>query len=492
MSAAGQPYHLGGDPGAAPAAPGSVYPIRRMHLNDVFGAGFRMLRHSPATMLGIPLAGALAGSLLNLLAMLLPGGGMMGRMMLDPLAMEDDPELMMDSFAAGEFLIFALLAALLSQALLVIAGGAIVLPTLRAAYGFRTGFGQALRLRARRFVPLLVYYVMVGVATFLVFLAVIAGFAFLFAAMGPEAAFVGVLLALLGVPVFLFLMLLLTVALLYAPMAIMVEDKGPIAAIGRSFSLHKGMWWPHIGTVLLLGLMLMGLMMIIAIPSAVLMGVGGGFAVNPEDPAGTFSGVMLVTMIVSTILDGIMMGLMVALWVGITTAMYLNARIRQEAADVALLSAAPHSPDDGRIIPASVEHLGHLQPAPGQPGPYHPNPYQQPGGDPQGQYQQSQYGQPPQGQPPYGQDPSGQNPYGQNPYGQSPQGQNPYGQPPQGQNPPGQNPPGQDPYGQNPYGQNPYGQNPYGQPPYGQPGGQDGQNGPNGQNGGTDDFGRPR
>lgn len=446
MSAAGQPYHLGGDPGEAAAAPGSVYPIRRLHLNDVFGAGFRMLRHSPATMLGIPLAAALTSSLLSLLSMLLPGGGTMGRMIMDPLAMENDPELMMDSFAGGEFLIFALIGALLGQALMVIAGGSIVLPTLRAAYGFRTGFGQALRLRARRFLPLLAYYLVVGVALFAVLLAVIAGFGFFFAVVAPEAAWVGGILALLSLPVFLFLLLWLTVALLYAPMAIMVEDKGPFAAIGRSFRLNKGMWWPHIGTVLLLGLMLMGLMMIITIPSMLLMGVGGSFTMDPDDPAGSFSGVMLITMIVSTILDGIMMGLMMALWVGITTAMYLNARIRQEAVDVALLSAAPHSPDDGRIIPSSVEHLGHLQPTPGQPGPYHPNPYQQPGG-----HQQGPYGQPPQGQPPYGQDPYGQ-----------------------------------DPHEQSPYGQNPYGQTPYGQPPYGRPGGQDG------QDGGNDDFGRPR
>lgn len=457
MSAAGQPYHLGGDPGDAAAAPGSVYPIRRLHLNDVFGAGFRMLRHSPATMLGIPLAAALTSSLLSLLSMLLPSGGMMGRMIMDPLAMED-PELMMDSFAAGEFLIFALIGALLGQALMVIAGGSIVLPTLRAAYGFRTSFGQALRLRARRFLPLLAYYLVVGVAIFAVLLAVIAGFGFSFAVVAPEAAWVGGILALLSLPVFLFLLLWLTVALLYAPMAIMVEDKGPFAAIGRSFRLNKGMWWPHIGTVLLLGLMLLGLMMIITIPSMLLMGVGGNFTMDPDDPAGSFSGVMLITMIISTILDGILMGLMMALWVGITTAMYLNARIRQEAVDVALLSAAPHSPDDGRIIPSSVEHLGHLQPAPGQPGPYHPNPYhpnpyQQPGG-----YQQGRYPQAPQ-QP---------GPYQQSPYAQPPQGQPPYGQ---------------DPHEQSPYGQNPYGQNPYGQSPYGQPGGQDG---------GNDDFGRPR
>lgn len=460
MSAAGQPLYPGGHPGAAPASPGSVYPIRRMQLNDVFGAGFRMLRHSPKTMLGIPLAAALLSYLLGLLILLVPGGDGMTRMFLDPMAMED-PELVMDTFAAGEFIIVSLLTAVLGQALILIAGAAVALPTLRAAYGFRTGFGQALSLRARRFLPLLVHYVVISVLGIITLFIVIMALALFFGFVAADTPALGVIVGLLALPVLLFAMLWVTTALLYAPVTIMVEDKGPIAAIGRSFRLNRGMWWPNMGTVLLLGLMLIALAMIISVPSMLLMGLGGAFAFGAEDPA-SGSTTSLVVFAVSSLLDSVMTALMIALWGGIVATMYLNCRFRQEAADVALLGAAPHSPDDGRIIPASVEHLGRLQPAAGQPGPHAPNPYQQ------GSHHQN----------PYGHNPYGQNPYGQNPYGQNPYGQSPYGQPPQDQPP---------------YGQNPYGQPPQAQPPYGRPDDDaDGRHDGGHHNGGHDDFGRPR
>lgn len=454
MSAAGQPQYPGGQPAAAPASPGSVYPIRRMQLNDVFGAGFRMLRHSPKTMLGIPLAAALLSYLFSLLLFLVPGGGGLARMFFDPMAVED-PELMMDTVAAGEFVILALVTALLSQALILIAGAVVALPTLRAAYGFRTGFGQALSLRARRFLPLLVHYVVISVLGIIALFIVIMALGLFFGFVAADAPALGVVVGLLALPVFLFTMLWVTTGLLYAPVAIMVEDKGPVAAIGRSFGLNRGMWWPNMGTVLLLGLMLIALAMIISVPSMLLMGFGGTFAFGAEDPASGSAG-SLVVFAISSLLDAVMTALMMALWGGIVATMYLNCRFRKEAADVALLGAAPQSPDDGRIIPASVEHLGRLQPAGGHSGPYQQGPYQP------GPYQQG--------------------PYQPGPYQQGPYGQNPYDQPPQPQPPYGQDPNAQNPHQQNPYGQNPYGQP--SQPPYGRPDGSD--------HGGHDDFGRPR
>lgn len=424
MPEAGHHLGPGGGQGPVPAAPGAVYPLRRMQLNDVFAAGFRMLRHSPRTMLGIPLAAALLNFLLSLALMALPASGALSRMAMDPMAFED-PELVLSTFTSIEFLLFMVVSMLFGQLLLGVAAAVISLPTLRAAYGFRTGFGQALRLRARRLPALCVHYLV------LLLIAVLAGAAVIAVVAAavwiePLLAFAVILLLFLG---FLPLVGWLTAGLMYGPIAVLVEDKGPVAAVGRSWGLNRGIWWRNIGTVLLLFVMILALTLIISIPAGIAMGVGEATAWDSADPVrGTTTSLLIFAG--TSLFDAVLTALAMGLFGGIVTAMYLNCRVRREALDVALLSAAPSSPDDGRIVPASAEHLGRPQPA------------------------QPHYGQPPYGQPPYGHAPYGQAPYGQ--------------QPPHGS--------------ASPYGSGPYGSGPYGPPP--------GQTGGPGQDDGG--FGRPR
>ncbi len=400
----------GGHPGPAPASPGSVYPLRRLQLNDVFSAGFRMLRHSPKTMLGIPLAAALLNYLLTLLLMAFPASGAVSRMVTDPMAFED-PELVMSTFASVEFLLFMVVTMLAGQLLLGLAAATVAIPTLRAAYGFRTGFGQALRLRARRFLPLCVHYV---VLLILAVAAVVLVFAVIAAALWIEPMLIIAVIVLLFLG-FIPLVGWLTAGLMYGPVAVLVEDKGPIAAVGRSWRLNKGLWWRNIGTVLLLYVMLIAMGLIMSIPAAILLGVGEAAAWDSADPAaGTTTSLLVFAG--TSLFDALLTALFMGLFGGIVTAMYLNCRVRREAVDVALLSAAPHSADDGRIIPASAEHLGALGPAQQQPQGY-PGPGYPGAGHPGA-------GHPGAGQPypaqPYGQDPYGQPPYGQPPYGQAP------------------------------------------------------------------------
>lgn len=401
MSEAGSYLYSGGHPNQPPAAPGSVYPLRRLQLNDVFAAGFRMLRHSPKTMLGIPLAAALLNFLLSLLVMLFPASGAVSRMIMDPMAF-DDPELVLSTFTSVEFILFMVLTTVFAQILLGISAAVVSIPTLRAAYGFRTGFGQAIRLRARRFPALCGHYL---VLLIIAVLAVVAVVALMAGAIWVEPMLAFAMVALLFLA-FIPLVGWLTAGLMYGPIVVLVEDKGPIAAVGRSWRLNKGIWWRNIGTVLLLYAMFFALGLIMSLPAGIAVGVGEAAAWESGDPSqGTTTSLLFFAG--TSLLDAVLTALFMGLFGGIATAMYLNCRVRREAVDVALLSVAPTSSDDGRIIPASVEHLGRL----------HPQDRQQHG--------QEYYGtQQPYPNQQYGQDQYSQDQYSRNPYGQS----NPYGQ----------------------------------------------------------------
>ncbi|WP_201791068.1 hypothetical protein [Nesterenkonia sp. PF2B19] len=474
-----------------PARPGTVFPIRRMTLGEVLGGGFTMIRHSPKAVVGVPFAAGMISFLLSLVMYAtMPMGGFM-RLMYDPMAFEDE-ELLFSLFSSMGFWSGMMAISVVQYLVLTVAFALMVIPTLRAAYGYRTGFMQVLRLRADRIGWLLLHIVVMNVLLFVVGLAVIATTvitAVVTIGFGLIVAFPGLLL----------LAAWLTAGLMYAPLVVLVERRGPLAAIARSWRLNRGRWWINIGTVALIYLLLVVMTLVASLPMGIVAGIGGEMAMtSPEGGTGASTVLFVLASFFDSAVSAIFLGLAGAL----VSVMYLNCRIHQESADVTLLAAAEGASDDGTVIPASLEHLGEPTVTSGPPW-----------GAPQpgwAGYGQGPFGQPRPGPDPYGQNPYGQSPYGQSAYGQSPYGQNPYGQDPSGQAPAGQNPYGQNPYGQNPYGQSPYGQNPYGQNPYGQnPHEQDPSGGdpygrppqdPRGQPGSDDsgrdgqgpDFGQPR
>ncbi|GAB3187673.1 hypothetical protein [Nesterenkonia suensis] len=467
------------------AHPGRVFPIRRMTLGEVLGGGFSMIRHAPKAVLGVPFVAGMISFVLSMLAFALAPSGNLLRLMYDPMAFEDE-EIIFGMLSNMGFWAGLTFLTAVQYFLMAVAYALIVIPTLRAAYGYRTGFAQTLRLRSGRLGWLVLHLLLMHV--FVVVLAVVViGLSVVIAVVTFG---LGLLLVLPGL---LLLGAWLTAGLMYAPLVVLVEHRGPLSAFARSWRLNRGRWWINIGTVALIYLMTFVMLTIASLPVGIVSMIGGEMAMaSPED--GT--AVTLVLFTVATFFDSAVTAVFLGLVGALVAVMYLNCRIHQESVDVSLLTAADGASDDGGVIPASVEHLGEpTVPMWGGPGGSAP-----PWGSQQAAPGPMSYGQTPYGQQagqnPYGQQP-GQSPYGQNPYGQQP-GQTPYGQSPYGQQP-GQTPYGQSPYGQqpgqSPYGQSPYGQNPYGQNPSGQnPSGQNPQNRPDAQapEDQGPDFGQPR
>ncbi|MDZ5076257.1 hypothetical protein [Nesterenkonia sp. HG001] len=402
---------------STPAYPGRVFPIRRMTLGEVLGGGFSMLRHAPKAVIGVPFVAGMVSFLLSMLVFTMTPSGNILRLMYDPMAFEDE-ELLYSVFTSLAFWLGLIVVSVVQYFVLAVAYSLVALPTLRAAYGYRTSFTQTLRLRSGRIGWLVLHLLLLSILVMVLGAAV-----FVLVLLLAVATFgIGLILVLPGA---LLLGAWITAGLMYAPIVLLVEDRGPFAAMARSWRLNRGRWWINIGTVALIYLMTFVMVMIASMPIGIISVIGGEMAMASPDGGTTMS---MVLFTLASFFDSAVSAVFLGLVGALVTVMYLNCRIHQESLDVALLTVAEGAVDDGTVIPASVQHLG--QPTAAAPQ-WHGPPA---GGDHWGGHQptagQRPYGQAPYGQNPYGQAPHGQNPYGQNPYGQSPQDPSRPGHPP--------------------------------------------------------------
>lgn len=399
-------------------APGSVYPLRTLAQDEVFQGAFRVIRRNPRAALGLPFLAGVINVVFSILLVAFSPSDSLQRMMLDPASFED-PELVMAAMSEGTAIILLLLSSLISNLLIALAFALLAIPTMRSAYGLPTTLWQTVRLRAGTIGWLLLFFVLVGVLlgggglVVLFISGMIIGLTF----------FIGAVVVL---PALFLLLCCVTVALLFAPAAIVVERCNAFSAIARSFQLNRGLWWRHIGTVALLYLMVGLAVLIASLPAFLLMGLGTELAwQSPDGEDGIWP---LLVLGLTQLYDTILAALMTALIGTAVAMMYFNTRVRREGLDLVLAQAAPstHESELETLVPGSPDHLGQdLR------GPRSGPPAQ---------------GPPPQGPPPQGQPP--QHPFPQSPFPQGPPQQGPPQSPPQQgppQGPPQQGPPPQSP-----------------------------------------------
>ncbi|HZF96197.1 MAG TPA: hypothetical protein VEZ20_15145 [Allosphingosinicella sp.] len=113
--------------------------------------------------------------------------------------------------------------------------------------------GEGLKRGVARFLPLFALYLLVGLATGLLFLIVAAIAGLLFSGLDPQSpspgalAGLGLLLLLVMVPA----LLVLSVRLMMAAPVAAAEEGGPIAILKRSLALTRPVFWPLLGFLIL-------------------------------------------------------------------------------------------------------------------------------------------------------------------------------------------------------------------------------------------------
>lgn len=166
---------------------------------------------------------------------------------------------------------------------------------ISAAYlGEHADAGESLRYALGRLVPLLVCYVIL------------------------------ILIVVLGLVLLIVPGIFLAVKLSMAFPALVFERTGPLASLGRSWTLTKGHFWRTFGTLLVVFLITFVLQLVLA-------GIAGGIL-------GASDSGELAVAIVLTLVNLLTLALTYPLWAAVVSVVYYDLRVRNEGFDLQLLA----------------------------------------------------------------------------------------------------------------------------------------------------------
>jgi hypothetical protein len=114
---------------------------------------------------------------------------------------------------------------------------------------------------------------------------------------------------------------------------VVLERRGPIAALGRSWRLVLGSYWRTFGIYLLTYLIAMVLSLVIGFPIGVVDGLAGALG-------GSGTGTARVTVAILVVIDIAISSLIATIESGVLVLVYADMRMRKEGMDLVLLHAA--------------------------------------------------------------------------------------------------------------------------------------------------------
>jgi Membrane domain of glycerophosphoryl diester phosphodiesterase len=290
------------------SAPSYTPQLRPLSVGEMLDAGFRLFRHRFGTLVACVVVPVVPLTIL----------GTIVTASTDPNAYDVNAPATETGTALAGFLISLFLQS--AGAALAVAA---CFKAISAAYlGERTSFGDSLGYAFRRFIPLMIAYVVVVLIT-------IPGF---------------ILLIIPGI--------WLSVKLCMAFPAVVFERAGPFRAVGRSWKLMRDNWWRVFGTLLVI--FLIAFVVNFAL-TAVLGVVAAGSDTISE----------LAFALLATIITLLTYMLTYPLWAAVMTVIYYDLRVRNEGFDLQLLARGVGS-DTSRFESSPERPLS--PPPPGQGG----------------------------------------------------------------------------------------------------------------------------
>ena len=319
-----------------PAKPG-IIPLRPLTMGDLFEGAFAAMRRAPKVLVGlvgavVAIATLTAGLVGYLIAPLINNSqwAIDFNSDLDSLFTESGVEAV--DFGSFGSLSISFLLSLASSLAATIATGLVVVAIGQLVINRPVESGAVWeKVRPRIWaligvsvLPSIILYVVLGVILVVGILL-----------MSVSDA-LGVLVLVAAVIAMVVGTLLVMVRLMFAPSALILEERKMWDAIKRSWRLSKGSFWRIFGIYLLTSI---ALNVIVSLISGVLgVVVGLVFGTNYDSSLGSLTGLMIVQIITGTLLASYLSAVM--------TLLYIDVRIRREALDIELTNAAntPVSP----------------------------------------------------------------------------------------------------------------------------------------------------
>ncbi|WP_457101045.1 glycerophosphoryl diester phosphodiesterase membrane domain-containing protein [Microbacterium sp. P5_E9] len=384
-------------PAWTPASRPGIIPLHPLSFGTILGRSFAALRQNPKVLLGFALCVQAVAYLVVLVAVGAVGWASFSRLDTLTPGSEDYDAVMAGSIALTA--IAGIVLGLAAGALGVIVQGVVVAEVAHAALAEKLTLG-ALWRRVKPVAWRLLGYSFLLVLATLALVAVGGVVVFATGTVAPPAAIALFLLLGLGaVP----LTLWLTVKLLLAPSAIILEHATIGGAIGRSWRLTRGRFWPALGIVVIVSLIFGAIAQVVGLPFQLITTGLTSIIAPTGDPGPTDVIGLIVSLLLVQAVTLLIQSVGSVVQSTSTALIYLDCRMRHEGLDLDMLSYVERRDAGVTGLPDPYrEHIGRvlvprLAPPPPMAGyaaypPY--SPYVQP--QPYSQYSQSY---PPSAQP---------------------------------------------------------------------------------------------
>ncbi|WP_248961765.1 DUF7544 domain-containing protein [Sphaerisporangium perillae] len=348
----GRPY--GFQPPPQALRPG-IIPLRPLGLGDILDGTIKLIRSNPKATLGLSAIAAAIGTLPLAIGQAVYYRSI-GGIMADPTAVQTGADVPMDGLIAQ--LGGALLSVVMQFFLVTVLTGMLTRVLGRAVFGGRITIGEAWRLTRSRLPALFGLALLTGLIA-LVPLAVAVG---LIVALIAANAGGGVIVAAILILALAYIAyaLFITTRFALAAAAVVLERRGVVEALRRSWQLVTGDFWRVFGILILTQVLASILGGILSVPVtfvSLIVSFGGQGSVAAT----------VITAILFTI-GGILSSMITyPIQAGVNGLLYTDRRMRAEAFDLVLQTAAI---DQQRLgwVPTTADDLWHPSHAAGAAG----------------------------------------------------------------------------------------------------------------------------
>ncbi|MFC6087302.1 DUF7544 domain-containing protein [Sphaerisporangium aureirubrum] len=337
-----------------PALRPGIIPLRPLGLGDILDGTIKLIRSNPKATLGLSAIAAAIGTLPVAVGQAIYYGSI-GDMFTGD-AIRTDADVPMGGLASQ--LGGSLLSLIVQFFLITILTGILTRVLGRAVFGGKITVGEAWRLTRSRIGPLIGLSLLTALILAVPLIAVVALVAVLVAGGAGTGTFLGV--ALLGGLLYFCYALFMTAHLSLAAPAVVLEGRGVIEAVRRSWRLVSGSFWRVLGILLLTWILTALLGAILSVPVEVLT-----LAVSFGGRGALWATVLTTVLIV---VGGVLSAMITyPIQAGVNGLLYTDRRMRAEAFDLVLQTAAVEQQRQG-WVPASADDLWHPSHAAGPAG----------------------------------------------------------------------------------------------------------------------------
>ncbi|MEU4542811.1 glycerophosphoryl diester phosphodiesterase membrane domain-containing protein [Nonomuraea dietziae] len=360
--APGSPYSGGPDPSAwqqpvpppppygqqgygympPPALRPGIIPLRPLGLGDIYDGTIKLIRSNPKAVLGLSAIVAAVAAVPVSIGQALTLSSL-GDLLSDPMA---QPTAMEGGFVTQY--LPTIISSVVSLAAVTILTGILIRILGRAVFGGKITAGEAWRLVASR-VPALfgVFFLVLG----LILVPAIPMAVILYAAASSGEALSTLGLGILFMFFYIGYALFINTRFALAAPVVVLEGLGPVQAMRRSWRLVGGDFWRVFGILVLTMIIAYLISMIISFPFGLIAGIVSVFG---EGSTGATIAVAVVLAIGTTL------GAMITypLQAGVAGLLYTDRRMRSEAFDLVLQTAALEQQRQGWVH-ATADELWH-------------------------------------------------------------------------------------------------------------------------------------